>query len=190
MSTKAEEANLLQRSLEAYTSDEETMAIAHAAAAVEAEYYCQEPRAAEIIHFAKKMNYSRIGIANCIGLMAEAQSFARIVTSSGLIPLGIACKIGRTDKTFLGIPEEGKLHPGNFEAMCNPVLQAMMLNNEAADLNIIIGLCMGHDCLFTKYSAAPVSTLVVKDRVLAHNPVGALYNLDSYCSRLLRLNEV
>ncbi len=33
---------------------------------------------------------------------------------------------------------------------------------------------MGHDILFSKYSKAPVTTFIVKDRVLAHNPVGAL----------------
>jgi uncharacterized metal-binding protein len=34
---------------------------------------------------------------------------------------------------------------------------------------------MGHDVLFSKYTHAPATTLVVKDRVLGHNPVGALY---------------
>lgn len=38
----------------------------------------------------------------------------------------------------------------------------------------------GKDCApalpDTKHSQAPVTTLVVKDRVLAHNPAGALYS--------------
>ena len=34
---------------------------------------------------------------------------------------------------------------------------------------------MGHDSLFYKHSKAPVTTLVVKDRKLGHNPVAALY---------------
>ena len=36
---------------------------------------------------------------------------------------------------------------------------------------MLVGLCVGHDSLFIKYSEAPVTTLVTKDRVLAHNPV-------------------
>jgi uncharacterized metal-binding protein len=64
--------------------------------------------------------------------------------------------------------------------MCNPIGQAMMLNNAETDLNIIMGLCVGHDSLFMKYSEAPVTVLAVKDRVLAHNPLGALYLSDSY----------
>ena len=49
-------------------------------------------------------------------------------------------------------------------------------NKETTDLNIILGLCIGHDILFTQHSEAPVTTIVVKDRVLAHNPVGAIYS--------------
>jgi uncharacterized metal-binding protein len=43
-------------------------------------------------------------------------------------------------------------------------------------MNLVVGLCVGHDMLFTKRSEAPVTTFVVKDRVLAHNPVGAIYS--------------
>jgi uncharacterized metal-binding protein len=64
--------------------------------------------------------------------------------------------------------------------MCNPIGQALLLNNENTDLNIILGLCVGHDSLFIKYSNAPVTVFAVKDRVLAHNPLGALYLADSY----------
>jgi uncharacterized metal-binding protein len=43
--------------------------------------------------------------------------------------------------------------------------------------------------LFIKYSAAPVTTLIVKDRVLCHNPVAALYNSKTYYKRLLEPEE-
>lgn len=57
-----------------------------------------------------------------------------------------------------------------------PYLQARILSREKTDLNIATGLCVGHDALFCKYSAAPVTTLIVKGRVLGHNPVAALYS--------------
>jgi uncharacterized metal-binding protein len=41
---------------------------------------------------------------------------------------------------------------------------------------VIVGLCLGHDMLFTMNSKAPVTTLIVKDRLLGHNPVIALYS--------------
>jgi uncharacterized metal-binding protein len=52
-------------------------------------------------------------------------------------------------------------------------------------MNIIVGLCVGHDMLFTKYSDAPVTTLVTKDRVTGHNPVSVLYGQNFYYRRLL-----
>ena len=58
----------------------------------------------------------------------------------------------------------------------------------ATDINIVMGLCVGHDSLFYKYAEAPSTTLVVKDRVLGNNPVAALYTLDSYYKKLHHLN--
>ena len=72
--------------------------------------------------------------------------------------------------------------------MCNPFLQAQMLNTEKTDINIVMGLCVGHDSLFYKYAEAPSTALVVKDRVLGNNPVAALYTLDSYYKKLHHLN--
>ena len=51
-------------------------------------------------------------------------------------------------------------------------------------MNIIVGLCVGHDMLFAKYSDAPVTTLVGKDRVTGHNPAAVLYGQNFYYKRL------
>ena len=59
--------------------------------------------------------------------------------------------------------------------MCNPILQARLLNQAYTELNVVIGLCVGHDSLFYKYSNAYTTTLVTKDRVTGHNPAAALY---------------
>ena len=64
--------------------------------------------------------------------------------------------------------------------MCNPIFQATLLNEQETDFNLAVGLCVGHDSLFYKYSMAMVTTVITKDRVLAHNPVGALYCAESY----------
>jgi len=73
--------------------------------------------------------------------------------------------------------------------MCNPILQAKLLNEQKTDFNIALGLCVGHDSLFYQYSEARVTTLVVKDRVLAHNPVGAIYCADGYFKNRLKVEE-
>ena len=73
--------------------------------------------------------------------------------------------------------------------MCNPILQAKLLNKAKTDLNVVVGLCVGHDSLFYKYSEALTTTAVTKDRVLGHNPVAALYTADSYYSKLKKSEE-
>jgi uncharacterized metal-binding protein len=70
--------------------------------------------------------------------------------------------------------------------MCNPILQAFILNEEETNFNVLVGLCVGHDSLFFKYSEAFSTVLIAKDRVLAHNPAGALYTSGIYYSRLFK----
>jgi len=89
----------------------------------------------------------------------------------------ISCKCGEQKKADIGI---GKFCHVTGVNMCNPVMQAKYLNKKKTDLNVLIGLCVGHDSLFYKYADAPVTTLVSKDRVLAHNTVAALYQADKY----------
>jgi uncharacterized metal-binding protein len=43
---------------------------------------------------------------------------------------------------------------------------------------------VGHDSLFFRHSEGLATTLVTKDRVLAHNPVGALQLADTYFQRI------
>lgn len=95
--------------------------------------------------------------------------FARILTAKGLSNYCVICKVGAVDKTEIGIPPELIVQKGCHESLCNPVLQAKILNKQQTDLNVIVGLGVGHDSLFIKYSEALVATLITKDRVLGHN---------------------
>jgi uncharacterized metal-binding protein len=85
------------------------------------------------------------------------------------------CKCFSVDKREFGIPESSYIREGE-EAACNPLMQAEMLNRAGTELNLIVGLCIGHDILFTEHSEAPVSTLIVKDRMSGHNPAPPLYS--------------
>jgi uncharacterized metal-binding protein len=145
-----------------------------------------KPRIQETCEFARKMGYKRIGIAFCSGLRREASVLTEIIEAQGFQVVSVVCKAGRTPKERIGIREEEKINIGKFETMCSPIAQAMILNEEETDFNILLGLCVGHDSLFLKYSDAFSTVLVVKDRVLAHNPVAALYTAESYYERLKR----
>ena len=148
--------------------------------AIEAAGYCQWPRLKETVEFCKSMGYHKVGIAFCKGLRKEARVVADLLRGKGFEVVSVICKAGGFSKEMAGIPEESKIHPGEFEAMCNPIAQARLLNSQKTEFNIAIGLCVGHDSLFYKNSDAMVTTLVAKDRVLAHNPCGAIYCAEGY----------
>jgi uncharacterized metal-binding protein len=166
--------------------DDEDAVIARASAQVEGLFYGKLTRVEEIIEFAKRIGAKKIGIATCAGLIEEAKIFADILTAKGFEYYSVICKVGSVDKTEIGVLEEHKIRPGSHESMCNPILQARILNYHKTDLNVVVGLCVGHDSLFIKYSDALVTTLVTKDRMTGHNPVAALYTAHSYYKRLLQ----
>ena len=171
---------VLEEAMTCY-QDEEVHRVTVAAAEVEYEHYCKYTRVEEIIEFARKIGAKKLGIATCVGLLKEIRILADILRKHGFQVYGVACKTGAQKKTSVGIPEKCNEIGEN---MCNPILQAKLLNRKKTDLNIVMGLCVGHDSLFYRYSDALVTTAVTKDRVLGHNPAAALYTADSYYAKI------
>jgi len=142
------------------------------ASKIEAEHYMKWIRLEEIKEFCHLMEYKKIGVVMCSGLIEEASMVVKFL-SEHLEVASICCKNCSIDKKHYDFPQIKK---NKFEAACNPIGQALVMNDEKTELNIIIGLCIGHDILFTKYSKAPVTTFIVKDRVLGHNTVASIYS--------------
>ena len=152
--------------------------------------YVMQPsktRMVEIYEFAEKMNYRRLGLAFCLGLAKEAAIVEQILKDRGFEVVSVLCKAGRTPKEMIGITDADKIHRGTDEAMCNPIFQAKLLNQSRTELNILLGLCVGHDALFFKHAEAPTTVLAVKDRVTGHNPLAAIYLSDSYYRKIKQL---
>ena len=143
-----------------------------AASTVEARQYGKETRLGEVILLAKQLGYKRIGLAFCIGLSDEAKIIAEILSKRFKV-VSVCCKVCGIDKKDFDLPQ---ISSESYEVMCNPAGQAQMLNDAGTQLNVLCGLCVGHDAIFTKLSDAPVTTIIAKDRVLAHNPAGAIYS--------------
>jgi uncharacterized metal-binding protein len=142
-------------------------------------------RIEETIQFARKCGYKRLGLAHCAGLAHEAGLLTEILEKNGFEVISVQCKTGAVPKERIGIkPEEKIAGPEMWETMCNPIVQAMIINKSGVDMAIMLGLCIGHDTLFIKYCAVPLTVLAVKDRVLGHNPLAALYAGDTYYRRL------
>ncbi|MGD9115974.1 MAG: DUF1847 domain-containing protein [Dehalococcoidia bacterium] len=187
--------DVIAKALKEY-EDPEIREFARQASIQEAECYLRlpeglttrYPRVDEVANFAKKMGFKKLGIASCLGLKEEAETLTRILENRGFEVVSVCCKTGGTPKEKIGIKPEEKIRgPEAFEAMCNPIAQAEILNDAGTDFNIVVGLCVGHDSLFFKYSQAPVTVLVAKDRVFGHNPAAGLYLVHSpYYRKLLR----
>ena len=141
------------------------------ASAIEAQFYGRQTRLGETILFAKQLGCSKIGLAFCIGLSNEAKIIDEILSKHFEV-ISVCCKVCGIDKKDFDLPQ---ISSESQEVMCNPAGQAELLNHAESELNIICGLCVGHDAIFAKVSDAPVTTLIAKDRLLAHNPVGAVY---------------
>ncbi len=167
-----------------YKNDPQALAIMGAAAALEAEGYMMLPRVQEVIVFGKKMGYRHLGMAFCAGLHREARLLEELLAPHFEIT-SACCKLCGIAKDDFNLP---KVRENAAEVICNPVGQADILNRAGTELNLLVGLCLGHDMLFNKHSAAPVSTVIVKDRVLVNNPAGALYS--SYWMRLIKENPL
>ncbi len=161
--------------LATYTRDSEINNLILNSTRTESAGYGIWNRLEEIMQFCKRSGFRTLGLAFCTGLFSEASVVKEIFSSCNFQVYSVACKNGGISKNRLGLEEQEKVRPGKFEAICNPVAQAEILNELKTELNVVLGLCVGHDSLFFKYSRVPVTVLAVKDRVLAHNPLGAVY---------------
>lgn len=174
---------------------EENKEFARLASVQEAECYEQtsfgkrtkHPRIEELIMFARKCGYKKLGIAFCSGLGNEARQLTQILENKGFEVVSVRCKVGAVPKEKIGIKPNEKIRgTESWESMCNPITQAMILNEEKVDMAIMLGLCIGHDTLFMKYCQRPMTVIAVKDRVTGHNPLAALYLSSSYYGRLMK----
>ncbi len=141
------------------------------------------PRLRSIIEYAKAMGFKKLGIASCGALQTETLKTAEILIHYSFDVSSVCCPTGINKQINVEIPEDFLFYSKrgyNFERVtCNPVAQALLLNKAKTDMNIIIGLCVGHDVTFTQLSEAPVITLVAKDWVIPHNSsetLNSLYN--------------
>jgi uncharacterized metal-binding protein len=178
------EAETLREVERAYLENEGLKKLAAASARTEAAGYGRATRIEDIMDFARRIGARKLGLAHCVGLMDEARAAEEIFIANGFEVASVCCKVGSIPKEKIGLTDAEKVHPGQFEALCSPIGQAEILARAGTQLNVVIGLCVGHDSLFFMHSRVPATVLVAKDRVLGHNPVACLYTSHSYYRRL------
>ena len=146
--------------------------------------YGKYTRVEETMDYCYNMGYTHLGLAFCVTLSREAETVARILKSNGFSVDSVCCKSCSSPKTAVGLTREQFADPRKeYESLCNPVGQALLLNESGCDFVLVLGLCVGHDTLLIKHLEIPCTVLAVKDRVLAHDPLGAVYTADSIYKR-------
>lgn len=170
------------RAAELYKEGENHL-IALTAGKVEAEGYGRLCRMEEIVLFCKRAGYKKIGLVFCMGLHREAETVNKILMHHGFDVVSVICKNGAMPKSSVGMTDADTLSGCAQEVMCNPIGQALLMNEEKTDFNVLLGLCVGHDTLAIKYMEAPCTVLAVKDRVTGHNPLAAIYMANGYYNK-------
>lgn len=174
-----ENSEAINKAVQIYGNPDEKE-LAKNAGITEATGYAEWPRLREIAEFARLMGYRKLGLAFCVGLRDEALQVTQFFEKVGFEVHSVNCKVGAVPKSDVGVPKEfqgvSKTGYSIGYCTCNPVGQALVLADADTDLNILLGLCVGHDTHFMKYSKAPVTVLAAKDRALGHNPLAVLYS--------------
>lgn len=165
----------------------DNISIYEAACIVGAENDGFRPRIEEAVHFVKHLKLTKVGFAACTAFENEMRILTNLFMQEDVHVICANCPIGGVSAEERGFPELADY----VNSKCNPIAQAEILNRERTELNFIIGLCLGHDILFTRYSTAPVSTLIVKDRMTGNNPAAALYGHHArrYLFKLPRIDK-
>jgi uncharacterized metal-binding protein len=163
-----------------YETNEFIKKSTNVASIVEAEGYIRNPRLKDTIEYALGMGYKKLGLIFCVGLLREAERIAEILKKYKFDVVSVCCKTGSFKKVDLGVPEEYTMMSKTGYRIgfvsCNPVCQALLVNKAETEMNILCGLCVGHDITFTHLSEAPVTTLIAKDRSAPHNPAAVLFS--------------
>ena len=131
-------------------------------------------RIEEIMIYARNMDCTKLGLAFCIGLADQARVVSALFTERGFEVVSGCCMTGGFSSDDVGLSQDDKIYAEGRQPQCNPVGQALIMNTNGTDLNILLGLCVGDDAIFIKHSDAPVTVLAVKDRLNNHNPLAAI----------------
>ncbi len=157
-------------------NDIEAIHMLEAALDIESEKERTLCRLSELIYFCLEMRYTHLGIPYCVDLEEPTRILTRVLRRFFDVS-PVCCKAGGIVHSDPYISDQMIVHSDHhMNVSCNPKVQAQLLNRLETDLNVLVGLCVGVDAVFTRNSEAPVTTLFVKDKSLANNPIGALYS--------------
>lgn len=93
----------IKEALNLYQEDPDIRKMAIAAARTEGRSYTKWTRVEDTIDFAREMGYKKLGIATCVGLIAESRILTKILETKGFEVVSICCKSGSIPKEEIGL---------------------------------------------------------------------------------------
>ncbi len=176
----------LDRRIDYQTPTKDDLCIHEAATDIACEHERTLCRLSELVYFCLEMKYRKIGIAFCIDLLEPAEILVHVLRRFFEVA-PVCCKVGGVNLAdpYGAGAQRGQRRGAQHQIACNPIGQAEILNRMNTDLNVLVGICMGADCILARHSKSPVTTLFVKDKSLANNPIGAVYS-DYYLKEATR----
>ena len=131
-------------------------------------------RISEIVEFAKRRSYKKIGVVTCGGSGDTVQALCGALEHAGFGVISVETTRGKMLETEPWLLELCEAGSDETEARCNPIAQADLLNAEGCDFNIAVGMCVGCDSLFFRHAEALTTVLPVGSRVLDQGHAPAL----------------
>lgn len=137
-------------------------------------YTRKQGRVEALVGFCHDLGIRKIGIATCVAFLECAQILEEILEAQGFQTITVCCQAGAVDSRVLGYDPASLGRQRERFTLCNPIAQAEILNEGQTEINIMLGLCLGHDMIFTRYAQAPTTVMAIKDYVYDHKPSTAL----------------
>lgn len=137
--------------------EEADLAFLGTSALIESGGYCQWTRLNEIREFSLRMGFKTLGLAHCPDMAGLAKKLATAFQEVGVDPV---------------LPPPTDLD--------DPAAQAVHFSEMGTELNVLGGMCVGHEALFLRSSSIPTVSLIARDSRLFHNPAAGIYTSRSY----------
>ena len=133
----------------------------------------QWPRVEHLREYCLHAGVGFVGLAICSAFLEEARTVRAYLREKNIDAVIACCKIGAVRLADIGVDRD----IGYDYALCNPVGQAMLLNRNKTQMNVLMGLCLPHDMLVIEHADAPCTTLFVKENMSGHHPLGTLRDM-------------
>ena len=131
----------------------------------------KKSRLEHIVDFCRSLEISTMGIASCLRYIKEVHYLRNLFEEQGWRSHVAICKVGGFTVSDIAVEKDTDW------IVCNPLGQAYLLNDLNCEVNVTLGLCMGHEMIFNHYSQGYVTNLIVKEKISCERSLDTLHRI-------------